>query len=219
MAMSALLTLSAMYSYKSDLFDNLVLPTPPIDPSAIGLEVGQLRTAWTINKEDLIDFICLRTMGMSLCYPDGDFMKNAIGVWSRAHIHEWQRLFDTLFYKYNPLWNKDGKITESGQDDTSSDNSATSNGTNTDYTHGYDGGTVHTDDGLAWSHASKNKGNTTGEAHSIGSVEYSHTTVEQGNIGVTKTSELISEERKIALFSIDEYLADEFMKQFCLMLW
>ena len=219
MAMSALLTLSGMYSYRDDIFDNMVLPTPPLDAAAIGLQADQLRAAWTIDKGDLIEFICLRTMGMSLCYPDAEFLINAIGVWSRAHIHEWQLLFDSLFFKFNPLWNKDGKITETGLDENESTNSASSNGTNTDFTHGYDGGSVHQDDGLAWSHASKNRGQTTGEAQAAGYVQFSHETLEQGNIGVTKSTELIDDFRKTAMFSIDEYLADEFMKQFCLMLW
>ena len=213
------------------LFDELVLPEPPINPGAIGLEVGQLRAAWTIDKPDLIDFLCLKTIGMCLAYPDAEFMRKAIGTWSRSHIHEWQRLFDTLFYKYNPLWNKDGKTAENGLDTNNQSVQEYSAGTGsynskgTGYTHGYDGGTVHTDDGLTWSHAEKavdqnsstssgNRTNTT-----TGTLNRAITRSETGNIGVTMSQELIAKEREIAMFSIDEYIADAFKKQFCLMLW
>ena len=216
------------------LFDELVLPEPPINPGAIGLEVGQLRAAWTIDKPDLIDFLCLKTMGMCLAYPDAEFMRKAIGTWSRSHIHEWQRLFDTLFYKYNPLWNKDGTISESGWDHAqdnghgNSSGSAGSAGTATDFVHGYDGGVVDSGeggDGLTWSHSDKTK--TTGSNNysnqygtsDVTQSSFDHTTTERGNIGVTKTSELIQAEREVALYNFDEYIADEFMKMFCLQVW
>ena len=231
MAMKATLTLAGMLNYKPDLFDEMQLPTPPTNAGAIGLQNDQLRAAWTIDRDDLAEFIALHTAGMTLCYPDANFMKHIIGTWSKAHITEWQRLFDTLFYKYNAMWNKDGKIAENGLDTNNQSVQEYSAGTGsynskgTGYTHGYDGGTVHTDDGLAWSHAEKavdqnsstssgNRTNTT-----TGTLNRAITRSETGNIGVTMTQELIAKEREIAMFSIDEYIADEFKHQFCLMLW
>ena len=231
MGMTPLITLAGVLNYYPTLFDNMQLPVPPTDAAAIGLQADQLRAAWTISKEDFSEFMALHSMGMCLAYPDADFMKYAIGVWSKAHIHEWQRMFDTLFFRYNPLWNKDGKITETGTDTHTGhdveniDGTAAGNSTNTGYTHGYDGGTTHTDDGLSWSHADKTVSsnqlaNGTDRDYTTNNTDtLNHVTVEQGNIGVTKTTELIKEERELALFSIEEYIADEFKKQFCLMIW
>lgn len=231
MAMIAQLTISGLVNYYPSLFDNLLLPTPPTDASAIGLQADQLRTAWTIDKDQFINFLGLRCMGMCLAYPDATFMKAAIGTWSAAHIEEWQRLFDTLFYKYNPLWNKDGKIMETGvdthniTDNLTQTGESTGNNTNTGYTHAYDGGTTHTDDNLTWTHAEKQKGNATANTTNLSSrvnndtINTAHTRIEQGNIGVTMTQELITKEREVALFSIEEFIADEFAKNFCLMIW
>ena len=211
MAMEARLTLSALYRNRTDLFDQLQIPTPPVDPEAIGLQPGQLRAAWTINRADLADYICLQTMSMSVAYPDPDFLKAAIGTWSKAHIHEWQRYFDTLFYKYNPLWNKDGTVTEEGWDHSSGE--ANSHG----FTHGYDYQTpaanAENDDDVTWTPASKNDGDS--QANS----SYSHTTTEQGNIGVTMAQELIERERSLAMASFEDMIVNEFKKQFCLMIW
>ncbi len=232
MAMEARLTLSALYRNRSDLFDLLQIPSPPVNPEAIGLVAGQLRAAWTIDRADLADYICLQTMSMSVAYPDPDFLKAAIGAWSKAHIHEWQRYFDTLFFKYNPLWNKDGEVTESGWDHSSGE--ADSHG----FTHGYDfqapaansansessessdpeqpsvtASTASTDDDVTWTPASKNDGSS--EANS----SYSHTTTERGNIGVTMSQELIERERSLALSSFEDMIVNEFKKQFCLMIW
>ncbi len=231
MAMIANLTIWGIVNYRPDVFDNLQLPTPPIDASAIGLEADQLRAAWTINKEDFLNFLCLQCMSMSVAVPDADFLKAAIGTWSSAHIHEWQRLFDTCFYKYNPIWNKDGIITEWGTDSNNTsenesiNNSSNGQNTNTGFTHAYDGGVTHTDDNLTWTHADKTKGDMTAQTaqqrnrQNADTANFSHTTTEKGNIGVTMTQQMIDEERRISLFSIEEYIADEFKKNFCLMIW
>lgn len=223
--MQARLTIAGLNEYRSDLFDNLELPVPPVNAAAIGLQADQLRAAWTIDKTDFINFLCLETMGMSVAYPDADFMKLAIGTWSRSHIHEWQRMFDTLFYKYNPLWNKDGKVTESGTDthaQTETDTgtgSGTGSSTTTGNTHGYNA----TDP--VWTPSDQTQSSSESETETSsthtdnGTNTFSHTRLEQGNIGVTMSQELIEREREMAKFSIEEYIANEFKKTFCLMIW
>lgn len=218
MGMSAMLTLAAMYSYRTDLFEDLQLPTPPTVPADIGLDTGQLREAWTISTSDFVDFLCLETMGMSLAFPDADFLKEAIGIWSKAHIHEWQRMFDTLFYKYNPLWNKDGKITESGTDNKNTESTTEGSGTGINYVHSYTDGAT-TLDGLTWDHANRGDSNSSAEGSQEESGSYQHTRVEQGNIGVTMTQELIERERELAKYSFEEYLVGEFKRQFCILVY
>lgn len=251
MSMIANLTLAGLVDYRPDVFDNMVLPTPPLVAETIGLIPEQLRAAWTIDKEEFVNFLCLRTMSMSLAMPDADFFKKAVEMWSKAHIHEWQRLFDTLFFKYDPLWNKDFTIAEtvndtnrktdshsttSNQTDNESANtSVAGNNTITGFTHGYDGGATHSDDNLTWTHSDKTKGSsttsTTGQrANTISGTEQKTITsnesdamqrvqTEKGNIGITMVQDMIEKERQLALFSIDEYIADEFTKNFMLMMW
>lgn len=228
MAISAILTTAGLYNYRNDLFDNLLIPAPPTVPALIGLQADQLRAAWTINRSDLADYICLKAAGLSLVYPDADFMKQAISVWSKAHSHEWQRLFDTLFYKYNPMWNKDGKIQEDGRD--SPDITTTYNksypkrdaGTTTMYTHGYDAVSNNT---VNWAPADKIEHDNsitegeTGTTRDAGTTITSLTRTEQGNIGVTSTQELISQERDLAMWSFDDYIANEYIKEFCVMVY
>ena len=224
--MEARLTVSGMTQYRPDIFDDLELPVPPVNAASIGLQADQLRQAWTIDKTDFINFLCLETMGMSLAYPDADFLKSAIGTWSRSHIHEWQRMFDTLFYKYNALWNKDGKITESGTDTHTQTETETGTGTGTGSstatgsTHGYN--TTSPD---IWTPSDKTESSSstdteTESTHTDNTSDtFSHTRIEQGNIGVTMSQEMIQKERELAMFSIETYIATEFKKTFCLMIW
>ena len=170
-------------------------------------------------------------MGMCVAVPDADWLKQAIGTWSNAHIHEWQRMFDTLFYKYNPLWNKDATINEDytdyyGKTDSNAGSiGTTGNTTATGFTHGYNDGEVQSDDGLKWTHADKTKGNsstTTTESTTRtygGNDRRAREVKERGNIGVTMVQVMIEKERELAKFNIEEFLADEFKKTFCLMIW
>lgn len=230
MAMSALLTLAGMLDYRPDVLDNLQLPQAP-SYADMGVEATQIRQLWTINANDFKEFLCFHTMSMCLAIPDADFLKAAVGTWSKAHVEEWQRMFETLFYKYNPLWNKDATRTETEQEartKNGSENTTTAtmgNNTVTGFTHGYNDGVTHSDDNLAWEHADKTKGsnsisNTGTKQESVtdnGSIN--RTIAEKGNIGVTMVQNMVTKQRELALYNIEDFIADEFKKNFCLMLW
>lgn len=230
MSMTEILTLEALARYRSDLFDNLHLPTTPVIAD-MGVEANQVRTLWTITPSQFVDYLCFKSRGLCVAVANADWMKDAIGTWSAAHVHEWQRAFDTLFYKYNPIWNKDGTISRQETNEYDKERISTGNSTdnetlkNTAYTHGYNGGTVHSDDNLDWSHADKNvAANTIGHQrrdtdNDTGTSETGETVTEKGNIGVTTTQAMIKEEREIALYSIEDIIADAFIKEFCLLLW
>jgi len=218
MGRPAQLTLSGMVNYVPDLFDDMALPTPPIDAAAIGLQADQLRAAWTIDKTELVNYICLKTTGMSLAFPDAEFMRKAIKTWSSIHVHEWQRLFDTLFFKYNPLWNKDGSYRETGRDVEGRTDTAETDGNYKRYTHGYADQTIQIDN-LNWTHADLNVDHTSSTDDMDRQLDTTKTHTEQGNIGVTMTQELIAKERELAMLSIDDIITDSFKQQFCIMIW
>ena len=224
--MEARLTLSGLLAFDPDLFQNMTLPSPPT-AADIGMEAAQIRAAWTIDKTTLTNYLCMKTASMSLVYPDADYMKNAIHTWSTMHIQTWQRLFDTWFYKYNPIWNKDGKFqtsvtdTKAGTGSSTASGSATNTGADTHYVHGYDANTVVTPDTLNWTHSDRDdtSGSTsnqaTGSYTSSDTGTHSETRTEQGNIGITTTQQMIKEERDLAFFNLFDVIADSFIKFFC----
>lgn len=224
--MEARLTLSGLVVYDTTLFDNMVLPTPPT-AADIGVEAEQIRQAWTIDKTTLINYLCMRTASMSLVYPDLDYMKTALHTWSAMHIQTWQRLFDSWFYRYNPIWNKDGKFNTTIHDirlnyGSSNADARTEGGAgNTHYTHGYDSNVVVDPANLAWTHSDKD--DSTSNSHNYGTGQFSNTDdlthqearTEQGNIGITTTQQMIKEERDLAFFNLFDVIADSFIKFFC----
>lgn len=90
------LSILGLYQYDNSLFDNLQLPAEFTDN----------------DRDTLINNLLMECAEFECTYPAFDFCKAAIGFWSKARLHVWQKLYDTMFFEYNPIWNKDGTVTE-----------------------------------------------------------------------------------------------------------
>ena len=91
--MKANLSLMGMYLYDKTILDNLVIPT--------GMDSDLL-------KENLL----MEAAELEVLYTDFDFFKLAIGSWSKKQLPVWTELLKTTQYEYNPIWNKDGMVSE-----------------------------------------------------------------------------------------------------------
>lgn len=154
----AKLTIAGMYNYRPEMFDDMALPVvPTVDMLNIPADMiisAEMQEIIKINLPDLIGKICLESAGFSTLYMDADLMKILIGVWSRTRLPTWQRLYNTMFYKYNPIWNKNYYTDRSGSENGVKDyeytdtadnrNTETSHARSRDFglTKGYDDGSV-----------------------------------------------------------------------------
>ena len=118
MPLKATVTPLSLYMLDDTLFDGLQLPTMPTNPTDYPDLYVQ---GFNLDREVLVNNILMETGELDCIYPDPDFCKWAITQWSKKELPVWQELYNTLFYKYNPLWNKDGSIKETAQDLTSRD--------------------------------------------------------------------------------------------------
>ena len=87
------LSIIGMYEYDPSIFDGLTVPTG-------------------INKTDVVNEICLQCGELEIVYPNFDTMKMAIGVWSHSNAYTWDRLYKSMNFDYNPIWNVDAHETE-----------------------------------------------------------------------------------------------------------
>lgn len=81
-------TLIGMQEYETTLFDTLELPEG-------------------YDKETFVDTLLLEHGEKCVLYTDPEFMKYAIGAWSRKWRLELTRIYESLTAKYNPLYNYD----------------------------------------------------------------------------------------------------------------
>ena len=297
------LSILGLYQHDQSLFDNLQLPT----------------AFTTDDRETLINNLLMDCAEFECVYPNFDFCKAAIGWWSKSRLQVWTKLYNSTMFVYNPIWNKDGTITEtrskeysgesgkeselrkqdvtnrttetwnngeSSKSETSSKDATTTKHSENDRTDnatvthsatgdqdtetenkvaGFNSSTYVNKDkqtvDLSWSengsestereiHDEGDETITLTESGSVsetgetsdyaktkenGSVSGSGTTsetgtasgteseeyvrTEQGNIGVTSTQQLIKEEREIALFEVDDFIINDFKRQFCILVY
>lgn len=94
--MRATLSLMGMYEYDHTILDFFHYPDK-----------------WeTIDKDVFVNKLLLDTAELEVLYPDADIFKTAIKYWSAAEVQNWNKLYDTTVLDYNPIWNKDGTVTE-----------------------------------------------------------------------------------------------------------
>lgn len=82
------LTMIGLYNYDPDIFANLELPDG-------------------YDRDTFIDSLLLEHGEKCVLYSNPDFMKNAIGAWSRKWSLELARIYNALTAKYNPIHNYD----------------------------------------------------------------------------------------------------------------
>ena len=288
-----------LYQHDQSLFDELHLPA----------------AFSTSDRATLINNLLMDCAEFECVFPNFDFCKSAIGLWSAARVGVWEKLYATTQFVYNPIWNKDGTITEtrskeysdektgtvesskeyadqksgtvenfkeyagekldaidglkeieseksdavatsklsSGNQDVETENkvagfnsssyvnkdkqtsnldwdetvtgterhSITESGSVTDTTNTSET-TTGTENGSS-TESGTTSGNESGSSTESGTTRGNETEeyvrTEQGNIGVTSTQQLIKEEREIALFEIDDFIINDFKRQFCILVY
>lgn len=105
MSRGILLDIMALYNHDQTLFSSFQIPTS-ISWTENGPD-GPTTHTETIpyTKQNIIDNILLECAELEVVYPDSDYMKLAIGVWSTKKLYTWQRIADVLYRKYDPFIN------------------------------------------------------------------------------------------------------------------
>lgn len=184
-----------------------------------------------VNRQDIIDSICLDMADREILYPSVPTMKMAIGLWSRHELPIWEKLYATTQLEYNPIWNVDEHTEETrsisdqneseNQSTGSNSSTGTSSTTTTHKSNSFDSGTMvdNSEDlsnGTSGTQSTDTEKNNASSTHSR---EDKFVRDRGGNIGTTSTQQLIEEERESVKFDIDDYIIQSFAKRFCLLVY
>ena len=96
------LSIQGIYEYDPTVFDGFDSPSYT-DPDNV---------VHVLNKNDVINSICLECAELELLYPSVEMMKFAIGVWSASNYDAFCKMYASQLIKYNPIWNVDADETE-----------------------------------------------------------------------------------------------------------
>lgn len=103
-----MITPLTMYNIDNTIFDGITLPIYTFPRAA---EYPDLfLSGWNMDKTVFIDNLLIETAELDTLYTDPAYFKYAVTQWAKKEFPVWQSLYETLFYKYNPIWNKDGTI-------------------------------------------------------------------------------------------------------------
>lgn len=200
--MKSFLTVMGMYRYDNTLFDSFVIPS-----------------AMENLKETIIDSICLDTQELEVLYPSVPTLQYAIGVWCKAMISVWEKMYNTTVLEYNPIenYNRTETITESEKRNDTLTSTSEANGNS-----------EHINQNVAFNNTDfanneknmVNNDTTVNEnANNTYNTDKNTTHSAKGNIGITSNQQMIKQERQVSEFSIVQFIVDDFKQRFCLMIY
>ena len=89
MSRGSTLSILGLYKFNNHLFDDLRLPTGMTDQ----------------DRETVVGNILAECAELECLFPDYDFCKIMIGLWSKLNLPTWQRIYDAAKLEYNPIEN------------------------------------------------------------------------------------------------------------------
>ena len=201
---TAKLTLIGLYNYDSTLFDGLQLPE-------------------YFDKDTLVNTILLAGGEFGALYPDADFMKQAIALWSGKNQRYFERLAILMQKDYDPLENYNRREnwddTGSGSSESGFSNTTTGNDSSTteNKVSAYNSSAYENRD-----HSTTTGSNTeTDSGTSSGSSEYENHRegYARGNVGVTSSQDMFRQEMALVGISPYDVMAGDFINEFCIKLY
>ena len=204
----ASLSIYGLYTYNAEIFDNLVLPSG-------------------LDKDILVSDILTECSDFALLYPNYDFMKMLIGVWSQKELLIWTRLHESETIEYNPIENYDRheSISRSvtseatGESAANSKASTTGSGVSKAGRTAYDSGSmrdVSQSDSMSSDASQGESSETSKNAASGVETVVNHT---HGNIGVTTAQQMIEGYREVSKFCVYDYIVQSFKDRFCVQVY
>ena len=223
--MKATMSILGLYNYTNgDVFDEIVLPEG-------------------VDRDVLVMSILAECAELEVLYPEPATMGTVIGLWSAAELPIWRKLYETTVLDYNPIWNKDGTVTETESRDHVSRDAGSENetfrsegsssrsqndaATQTGQVSAFDATDFQNRDKTSTSadsteHVVADNENRTDRSSNRETVDGDSRTYERretGNIGVTTTQQMIKEEREVDQFNIYDYIVQSFKRRFCLLVY
>lgn len=206
--MGASLSILGLYEWNEGIFDNLELPEG-------------------LDSAIVIPEIVTQCADFCLLYPDYDFMRMLIGVWSKKEKRIWADLLRSETFEYNPIENYDRyeeiERTAEGESTSSTSSSRTSNGSASNTATGAQ--TSYNDIEFADTGRTISTGTTSGTDSGTDSAESASNGTESvtahmhGNIGVTTAQQMIQGYREISDFCTVDFIVQSFKDRFCIQVY
>lgn len=157
-----------------------------------------------LEKDALVKNILMECGNLEVMYPDANFMADALGFWSQSRLHTWDRMYTVLYEDYDPFINikrdEHRTITQ---------------------TRDLHGSSTSSDSVAAWNELEPTqRASSTGTGSDTGTVITDETFHVEGDSAITDAQDVLRKEMEVrTAYDMYRIIADEFRKQFCLLVY
>lgn len=187
------LTLNGLYQYDNSLFDNLELPSE-------------------LTKETCIQTILEKCGEFPLLYPDFDYMKYAIGLFSKKWEWTLNKWAKAINIEYDPLYNFD-------RHELYTDTSKTKAESNTNATSLNEVSAFNDIDSATPNMKPTSKATSKADGKNEGEGTNTHEGRLYGNIGVTTSQQMLQSELDLGYWNIYNEIANLFSTEYCIRIY
>ena len=189
-----------LYQFNPRVFDLLTLPEG-------------------VDRDTLLHNLLAECSDFCLLYPDWDFMRAMIGVWSTNEGKIWKAMQQSVTVEYNPIENYDRIEDVTRIIEGQSSSRTTGESSSTDTSSGSKTAFNSLTPKLAGVDESSGSGNSSGTAAAESASTETVSTRAHGNIGVTTAAQMLEGYRDISNFSVIDFITDSFKKRFCIQVY
>lgn len=107
----ATLSILGLYDYDNSILDGFIANLPSQGKVPLDRYPDSYIQPAQLNTSALIDNIMIECAEFEFMYPSVSLAKRAITAWSVGMADKWQKLYNTMWLIYNPLWNNWRKFT------------------------------------------------------------------------------------------------------------
>ena len=187
------LTLNGLFQFDNSLFDNLELPSE-------------------LEKDTCIQVILEKCGEFPLLYPDFDYMKYAIGVFSKKWEWTLNKWATAINIEYDPLYNFD-------RHEIYTDTSKTKAESNTNATSLNEVSAFNDIDSITPNMKPTSKATSEAGGTNKGEGTNTHEGRLYGNIGVTTSQQMLQSELDLGYWNIYNEIANLFSTEYCIRIY
>lgn len=124
------MSIVGLYNYDDTILNPLLDQLPSVKKFP-GYYPDMFVDAVDIDRDVVTMEVLTECAEMDLIYTDLDFFRIALHSWAKKESRIWQSMYESEFFRYNPLWNKDGETGYTDVGTSGTTRSVTSNGDST----------------------------------------------------------------------------------------
>lgn len=208
-------TLNALLSADESLLDVMRLPKLMPELESDCDDWVEFLNSRHFQKDSVYPNIILQCGHFKTLHDTAESFKAELSAWSKMRLPVWYDMYRTTVQRYKLTHNYDR--TEEWKETRETRDSGNASNTSNDTSTGERKSAAYNSNAYHAGEKQESSGNSSGNSQYSNDAkdEFTRSVRAYGNIGVTTAQQMLEEERKLATFSIVQFIVDDFKDYFC----